>query len=39
LRSLDIEGNFVTRNIDFTDFIKHFEGVCVPNEICLTDER
>jgi len=31
LRSLDAEGNFVTRNIDFSDFIKYFEGVCVPN--------
>lgn len=39
LRSLDAEGNFLTRCIDFTEFIKYFEGVCVPNEICLTDER
>ena len=39
LRSLDSEGNFVSRNIDFSEFIKYFEGICVPNEICLTDER
>lgn len=31
LRSLDSEGNLVTRYIDFTEFIKYFEGVCVPN--------
>ncbi len=37
LRSLDVEGNFVTRFIDFSDFIKHFEGVCIPNEIAITD--
>lgn len=24
LRSLDAEGNFVTRFIDFSDFLKHF---------------
>ena len=39
LRSLDAEGNLVTRFIDFTDFIRNFEGICVPNEICLTDEK
>lgn len=39
LRSLDSEGNFVTRFIDFSDFIRNFEGICVPNEICMTDER
>jgi hypothetical protein len=39
LRSLDVEGNFLTRFIDFHDFIKNFDGICVPNEICMTDER
>lgn len=37
LRSLDIDGNFITRYINFSDFIKNFEGICVPNEICMTD--
>ena len=37
VRSLDVEGNFVTRFIDFTEFIKNFEGICVPNEINMTD--
>lgn len=37
IRSLDSDGNFVIRFIDFTDFIKNFEGICVPNEICMTD--
>jgi hypothetical protein len=31
LRSLDVEGNFITRYVDFSDFIKNFEGICVPN--------
>jgi hypothetical protein len=39
LRSLDSDGNFVSRHIDFSDFIKYFEGVCLPNEIAITDER
>ena len=38
LRSLDAEGNFTTRYIDFQDFLKSFEGICVPHDICLTDE-
>ena len=37
LRSLDLEGNFTIRYIDFQEFIKNFDGICVPNEICLTD--
>ena len=35
----DIEGNFTIRYIDFQEFLKNFDGICVPNEICLTDDR
>ena len=31
LRSLDADGNFITRCIDFQDFLKSFEGICVPH--------
>lgn len=39
LQSLTDSGTLTLRNIDFDDFLKNFDGVCLPNELSFADDR
>lgn len=39
LQSLTQAGTLTLRNIEFDEFLRNFEGVCVPNELSFADDK